>query len=169
METEEARATLYAFIKGQRHAVIATASNDGVPEAALINIAVTPDLEIVFETTSATRKYVNLLHNPRVCLVIGWDDDRTLQLDGLVDGPEGREYERLKAFYISVFPLRSSHEYWPGNDYYRVRVRWARLSNYIFPRKVEEFTFPVDETLYPLTRSWWARLRGPRRISRQRN
>ena len=169
METEESRATLYAFVKDRRHAVIATASNEGAPEAALINIAVTPDLEIVFETTSATRKYVNLMRNPRVCLVIGWDDDRTLQLDGLVDGPEGREYERLKAFYISAFPQRSSHEYWPGNDYYRVRVRWARLSNYNFPRKVEEFTFPVDETLYPLNRSWWARLRGPRKVSRQRN
>jgi hypothetical protein len=169
METEEARATLYAFAKDRRHAVIATASNDGLPEAALINIAVTSDLEIVFETTSATRKYVNLLRNPRVCLVIGWDDDRTLQLDGLCDGPEGREYDRLKAFYISVFPQRSSHEYWPGNDYYRVKVRWARLSNYNSPRKVEEFAFPVDETLYPLKRSWWALLRRPRRVSRQRN
>ena len=150
-------------------AVIATASNTGEPEAALINIAVTPDLEIVFETTSATRKYVNLMRNPRVCLVIGWHDDRTLQLDGLVDGPEGRDYERLKAFYISAFPQRTSHEYWPGNDYYRVRPRWARLSNYNSPRKIEEFSFPLDESLYPLKRSWWARLRGPRRVSQQRN
>jgi hypothetical protein len=170
METEEARATLYAFVKDRRHAVIATASNDGVPEAALINIAVTPDLEIVFETTSGTRKYANLMRNPRVCLVIGWEDDRTLQLDGFVDVlPEGREYERLKAFYVSAFPQKSSHEYWPGNDYYRVRPRWARLSNYNFPRKVEEFSFPLDESLYPLKRSWWARLRAPRRVSQQRN
>lgn len=168
-ESRQAKATVYDFVKDRRLAVIATANNTGAPEAALINIAVTPDLEIIFETTSATRKYVNLMRNPRVCLVIGWQDDRTLQLDGLVDGPEGREYERLKAFYISVFPQRTSHEYWPGNDYYRVRPRWARLSNYNSPRKVEEFSFPLDESLYPLKRSWWARLRGPRRVSQQRN
>lgn len=165
----QAKAAVYDFVKDRRLAVIATASNTGAPEAALINIAVTPDLEIVFETTSATRKYVNLMRNPRVCLVIGWQDDRTLQLDGLVDGPEGRDYERLKAFYISAFPQKTSHEYWPGNDYYRVRPRWARLSNYNSPRKIEEFSFPLDESLYPLKRSWWARLRRPRRVSPQRN
>lgn len=169
IDSGQAKGTVYDFVKDRRLAVIATASNTGAPEAALINIAVTPDLEIVFETTSATRKYVNLMRNPRVCLVIGWQDDRTLQLDGLVDGPEGRDYERLKAFYISAFPQKTSHEYWPGNDYYRVRPRWARLSNYNSPRKIEEFSFPLDESLYPLKRSWWARLRRPRRVSPQRN
>ena len=169
IDSGQAKGTVYDFVKDRRLAVIATASNTGAPEAALINIAVTPDLEIVFETTSATRKYVNLMRNPRVCLVIGWQDDRTLQLDGLVDGPEGRDYERLKAFYISAFPQKTSHEYWPGNDYYRVRPHWARLSNYNSPRKIEEFSFPLDESLYPLKRSWWARLRRPRRVSPQRN
>jgi hypothetical protein len=140
-----------------------------VPEAALIDIAVTQDLEIVFETTSATRKFVNLTNNPRVCLVIGWDGDQTLQVDGLVDAPKGREYDRLKAFYLSTFAQKASHEYWPGNDYYRVRIRWARLSNYNMPRKIEEFVFPIDETLYPLKRGWWSHLRLSRRVSRQHN
>lgn len=169
MDDKLARATVLTFVKGRRLGVIATASNDGMPEAALINIAVTDDLEIVFETTSATRKFVNLTRNPRVCLVIGWDNDQTLQVDGLVDAPEGREYDRLKAFYLATFVRKASHEYWPGNDYYRVRIRWARLSNYNMPRKVEEFSFPIDETLYDLKRSWWSRLRFSRRVPRQRN
>ena len=160
-----AKDTIYAFAKDQKLAVIATASKTGMPEAALINIAITPDLEIIFETTSATRKFDNLLHNPRVSLVIGWNNERSLQLDGLVDLPEGRDCERLKAFYFSIFSRKGSHEFWPGNDYYRVRPRWARLSDYNFPRKVDEFSFPLDEALYPLNRNWWDLLRGLFRTS----
>jgi hypothetical protein len=127
-------------------------------------------LEIVFETTSVTRKFVNLQSNPRVSLVIGWDNDQTLQCDGLADEPDGRDLGRLKALYISTFPTRESHEFWPGNDYFRVRPQWVRLSNYYSLRKIEEFLLPVDERLYPaLKRTWWQRIRLPRKVSRQRN
>jgi general stress protein 26 len=116
MDSKLARATVYTFVKDRRLGVIATASNDGTPEAALINIAVTSDIEIVFETASATRKFLNLMRNPRVCLVIGWDNDQTLQVDGLVDAPEGHEYDRLKSFYLSTFVQKTSDQYWPGNS-----------------------------------------------------
>jgi hypothetical protein len=169
MDTEAGRLAILAFVENMRLGVIATASNSGTPEAVLINVAVTPDLEFVFETTSATRKYINLMRNPRVCLVMGWDRDQTLQMDGLADVPQGREYDRLKTFYLSIFPQKASHEYWPGNDYYRIRIRWARPSNYNMPRKIEEFSFLLDETRYPLRRGWWSRLRLAQRVPRQRN
>ena len=38
---------LYDFIAAQRFAVVATISASGVPEAALVGIAVTPDLELI--------------------------------------------------------------------------------------------------------------------------
>src|SRR5262245_54921475 len=88
------------FLRGQRMAVIATASADGRPEAALINIAVTPELDIVFETTSATRKFANLKHNPQVSLVIGWQGEKTLQLDGTVEALEASAYETLAPLFF---------------------------------------------------------------------
>jgi uncharacterized pyridoxamine 5'-phosphate oxidase family protein len=129
------------FLQAQRSGVIATAALDGRPEAALVDIATTAQGEIVFETTSATRKFGNLRDNPRVAFVVGWENEQTLQIDGNVDAPAGPELARLRDFYFSVFPQKVSHAHWPGNHYFRVRPRWMRFSDYHMPRLVEEFRF----------------------------
>ncbi len=126
------------FLRAHRLAVMATASADGRPEAALINIAATPDLEIVFETVSATRKFANLRNNPLVSLVVGWQEGKTLQLDGVVEELEAAAYEKLVPIFFSAFPQQRSHEYWPGNIYFRIRPFWVRLSDYGHPRQVQE-------------------------------
>ena len=170
MATEQDVAKLHHFMKERRLGVIATSGEGNRPEAALMSIAVTPNLEIIFETTAATRKSANLARNPRVSFVIGWQGDRTLQYDGLVDRPQGAEFDRIKAFFLSVFPQKTSDEFWPGNDYFRVRPRWIRFSDYNIPRKIEEFDFPVNESQYPaLQQGWWRRLRNPRPREKQRN
>lgn len=165
MDENAAKSQLIAFIGRHKLGVIATSSPAAVPEAALINIAVTPDFEIVFETTAATRKCGNLRDNPRVAMVIGWNDDQTLQIDGLVELLEGSNRDRLKAIFVDAFPNKASHEFWPGNDFYRVRPFWARFSNYTPPRKVEEFHFPENLPKPPGPR-WWQvnpfRVREPR-------
>ena len=54
----------------QRLAVLATQKNDQ-PYASLMLFAATPDLkEIVFLTPDTTRKYDNLVHNPKVAILI---------------------------------------------------------------------------------------------------
>lgn len=156
MEPDAIKARLIAFMQRHELGVIATASLQGHPEAALVNIAVTPSFEIVFETTAATRKCVNLRDNPRVALVIGWEDDQTLQIDGSVEVlEEGAARGRLKGIFMTTFPRKASHEYWPGNDFYRVKPYWARLSNYNPPRKVEEFHFPENRPEPMRRRRWW--------------
>ena len=135
------RDDILRFLQAQRCGVIATATLDGRPEAAFVEIAPTAQGEIVFETTSATRKFGNLRDNPRVAFVVGWEDEQTLQIDGIVDAPQGSELARLRDFYLSVFPQKASHPSWPGNHYFRVRPRWMRFSNYHMPRSVEEFRF----------------------------
>lgn len=149
---------LYEFIQARPQAVIATASRKGKPEAALIDIAVTSDLEIIFETTSATRKFANLESNPVVSFVIGWQGDETLQYDGIVDEPSGPTLERIRNQYLSRFPEKLSHQYWPGNGYFRARPSWIRFSSYYAPRKIREYQFPLyDGAVAP---SWWHRLLG---------
>jgi len=155
------QAELFEFMRANGLAVIATASPRGAAEAALLDIAVTPELEIIFETTDATRKFRNLKDNPRVALVVGWDNDQTLQYEGLVDEPLGREQERITAHYFSVFPQKLSHRNWPGNHYFRVRPAWIRFSNYNSPRTVEEHQFALpDEGKAEARDSFFARLKN---------
>jgi hypothetical protein len=153
------QAAVLEFIQGHRLAVVATASRSGVPEAALVNFAVTPELEIIFETTTAARKFPNLKYNPQADFVIGWENGRTLQCSGLVDEPDGREGERVRGTYLAAFPSTVSHQYWPGNSYFRLRPFWFRLSDYNPPRKVLELELSGRPARIGLGRCWLRALR----------
>jgi pyridoxine/pyridoxamine 5'-phosphate oxidase len=72
------QAGLYSFLKQYRYAVVSSASPGGTPQSALIGIAVTPALEIIFDTVKMSRKYPNLKAQPSCSLVIGWEGEQTV-------------------------------------------------------------------------------------------
>jgi len=120
-------------MRSHTNAVQATVSPDGMPQAAVIGIAVTDLFEIVFDSLEATRKAVNLSKNPRVAFVIGgWmpGDERTLQYEGIVDRPTGVELEALKAIYYARFPSGQSRLSWLGLVYLRARPTWIRYTDF---------------------------------------
>jgi pyridoxine/pyridoxamine 5'-phosphate oxidase len=135
------RNTLVQFIRERGLGVVSTISPAGAPEAALVNLAVTDDLELVFYTLQDARKCVNLRRNRRIAIVIGWEDERTLQVEGLADEPHGGELDRLKDMYSAARPNARAQMAWPGLTWFRVRPKWVRLSNYGHPWSVEEMTF----------------------------
>lgn len=73
---------VYRFIRQHQLAVISTVSPELKPEAALIGIAVSEKLELIFDTVKSSRKFQNILHNPAVALVVGWDNEITVQIEG---------------------------------------------------------------------------------------
>jgi hypothetical protein len=126
-------ADLLAFLRLHRWAIEATASTTLAPQAAIIGVAVTDRLEIVFDTLSSSRKAANLRANPRIALVIGgWSDQdpRTAQCEGVADFPAGAELERLRQVYLAAFPDGTARLSWPGITYVRVRLSWVRYSDF---------------------------------------
>jgi general stress protein 26 len=123
-------AELLVFLRHHRLCVEASASPDGGPAAAVVGFAVSDDLEIVFDTIGTTRKMQNLRHDPRVALVIGWDEEQTVQIEGLADEPKGAELERLKKVYFAAWPDGVERESWKDITYVRVRPTWARYSDF---------------------------------------
>jgi hypothetical protein len=118
------------FIRRHRYAVQASTAADGAPQAAVVGIAITDAAEVVFDTLGTSRKAQNLRREPRIALVVGWDEEQTLQLEGVADEPTGDELLRLKRVYLAAFPDGVERETWPDITYVRARITWARYSDF---------------------------------------
>ncbi|MBX3229049.1 MAG: pyridoxamine 5'-phosphate oxidase family protein [Labilithrix sp.] len=124
------RRELVEFLRAQKWAVEASVTTAGAPQAAVIGVAVTDDLELVFDTVTDTRKAVNLRADPRIALVMGWDEGKTAQIEGVADEPAGEDLKRLKHVYLTKFPDGLEREQWPNITYFRVRPTWIRFSDF---------------------------------------
>jgi general stress protein 26 len=134
-------AALLTFLRKHRIGVLATVSPAGEPESAVVGIAFTDQLEIVFDTIDNTRKCQNLRKHSSIAFVIGWDTEITVQYEGVADEPKGTELDRVKEAYLVVYPECRDHESWPGITYLRVRPVWARYSDFnTDPWTIVEFT-----------------------------
>jgi pyridoxine/pyridoxamine 5'-phosphate oxidase len=137
------KAALHAFIAQHRYGVISSISPNGNPQSALVGIAVTPGLEIIFDTLKASRKYPNLRAHPVCSFVIGWAGEQTVQFEGIAFEPDASDLERYRQTYFSAWPDGPARSNWPGIAYLVVRPRWIRYSDYaLSPPLVAELSFP---------------------------
>jgi hypothetical protein len=138
------RASLYSFMSKYRYGVVSSTSSAGNSQSALVGIATTPDLEILFDTVSSSRKYSNLIERPRCSFVVGWGTEQTVQFEGTAILPEGQELKRYQNAYFAVWPECRTHLKWPGIVYFVVRPAWIRFSDYDQkPSLIEEMTFQI--------------------------
>lgn len=136
MQLEE----LYNFIHARRLAVISTTSPVGNPQSALVGVAVSRELHIVFDTVKSSRKYTNLQADPRISLVSGWDGEITVQYEGIAVEPEGEALHQAKSLYFQTWPDGVDRQQWPGIIWFLVTPRWIRFSDFNSGR-IEESNF----------------------------
>ena len=137
------QAELYLFIARQRLAVLSSVTRQSWPQSALIGIAVTGELEIIFDTLKTSRKYLNLLAEPACSLVIGWTDEQTLQFEGIAQELKSDDLENYQRVYFETWPECRAHQSWPEITYFVVKPRWIRYSDFDQkPPLLCEFQFP---------------------------
>jgi len=68
------------FMAGHALGVLSSISAEGMPQSALVGIAVTDELKIVFDTLDSTRKYRNLISNAKASFVVAGRERRQSNL-----------------------------------------------------------------------------------------
>jgi nitroimidazol reductase NimA-like FMN-containing flavoprotein (pyridoxamine 5'-phosphate oxidase superfamily) len=124
------RSELIAFLRRHRLCIQGSVSSSGGPQAAVVGFAVSDEAEIVFDTIGTSRKMANLRRDPRIAVVVGWDDEQTAQIEGVADEPVGAELQRLKEVYFRAFPDGVERQGWKDITYVRVRPTWVRYSDF---------------------------------------
>jgi len=142
------QAEVYDFLSKQKLGVLGTLGEKG-PQAALMGIAVTPQLEIIFDTVKSSRKYPNLSARPACSFVIGgWGPmeqpgvEQTVQYEGYAEELKSPELERYQDIYFKTWTDGPARMSWPGIVYFVVRPAWVRYTEYgDGPPKIAEFNF----------------------------
>jgi pyridoxine/pyridoxamine 5'-phosphate oxidase len=134
----------HSIMTRSRYGVVSSIAANGSSQSALVGIAITTELEIVFDTLRTTRKYANLVARPLCSFVLWWTGERTVQFEGIAIEPQGAELERYREIYFGVWPDGPARLNWPGLVHLIVRPRWIRYSDYDqSPPLIEEMNFPV--------------------------
>ncbi len=142
------RSDLLAFMRGQQYAAQASSADAGVrPQAAVVGIVVTDELEVFFDTLADSRKAQNLRRNPAVAFVIGGfapGEAQTVQYEGIADEPAGAALSLLQHLYFARFPAGPTRERAGGITYFRVRPTWIRFSDFTRePPRLLDFVPPA--------------------------
>lgn len=120
---------LVALLRRFRMGVVSTVSAAGQPQAAIVGIAVGDTLELVFDTLSTTRKYANLVREPRVAVVMG-EGELTVQIEGRADVPAGADLARVQDIYFATWPDGRDRAAWAHITWVRIRPTWIRVSDF---------------------------------------
>lgn len=107
-----------------------------------MGVAVTPQLEVIFDTVKSSRKYANLIARPACSFVFGWANEQTVQYEGEAEELDGSELRRCQEVYFRVWPDGPTRLTWQGIVYFLVKPKWIRYSNYDQnPPLILEFVF----------------------------
>jgi hypothetical protein len=130
---------IFEFISKRRLGVLSSVAAGGSPQSALVGIAVSPELEIIFDTVKSSRKYGNLIANPAASFVIGWEGEVTVQYEGIAAEPTGAERDRYREIYFQTWPDGRDRLSWTGITHFVVRPTWIRYSDFdARPPRIEE-------------------------------
>lgn len=123
MMTDEQRAVAMGLLSNHPVAVIATADTTGVPGAAVVLFAETPEFGIVF-ATHPTRKFYFLQQNPKTAFAFS-KDWAAVQMHGTSKEIAGADAEKMKALFMKKHPEFNKHLL-EGSAFFLFQPTWMR-------------------------------------------
>lgn len=133
--------TVLSHLNGTKLATISTSNaKTNQPESALIAFVEDKNLNLYFQTASDTRKFNNLINNPKIALVIGFSE-KTIQYEGVATQIVNADHiARVKTmFKTKKSPTTQEFLNRPNVAFFSIKPTWIAYSDYSAkPPKVEE-------------------------------
>lgn len=129
MTATDRRNEILEFIGSKSLMSISSISSQGQPQAAVVGFGETDDFRLVFGTSNTSRKYQNLQRNKAVAVVIGWDDTRTVQYEGVARELAKDEAEQYAELYFAKNPHARKYKDLPDQRYFMLTPTWIRYTN----------------------------------------
>lgn len=126
MNKTKALALAKKIIQSYDRFVLATASRSGKPQVAFLSYANDRKVNLYFYTLNDSRKYKNLITNPRVGAAI-YSDVGYLQLDGVAKELRGIPEHVAQRLLIARIGKRSEYHDDPRVRYFRLKPTWIRV------------------------------------------
>lgn len=116
------------YLKNLTHCVLSTVTLDNHSESAFVAFSENDALEIMIGTSKKSRKYHNILHNPNVSVVFGFDGQTSMQYEGIAHLPEMDELRHRLGRHYLKHPWAVKYEHDPEQTYVVIKPVWARIS-----------------------------------------
>lgn len=117
------------FLESSKTCVIATVDDQGKPMAATVGFSHDENFEIIVATSEQTQKYKNILANPKVALVVGFELPYTVQYEGLAKVVTAEELgDRLTRHFEKV-PAAKKFAGTDDQKYILITPEWMRFSD----------------------------------------
>jgi len=133
------RALIVDFIRSQRFAVVASTWN-GLAQAAVVAYSQMKEVELIFGTYTASRKYRNISTDPRVAIVIGWDEAVTVQYEGTAVELSGEEKDICQQIHLQKHHKSEKYAFREDQRYFKVVPEWIRYTDI---SQEPEFSFEI--------------------------
>lgn len=118
------------FMREHDLGVLSTVNTKGLPESSVVGFSEADNFELIIGSFISARKTENIKNNPFVSFVVGWDEGRTVQLEG-----EAREVtdpqEKAEAVRIHLAKIPTAAKYVEAQEekIFKVKPNWVRYSD----------------------------------------
>ncbi len=126
---------IFDLVRFNIYAVVSTINKASQPESALVGISHNSKHELIFATSSNTRKVENIRNNPNVSLVIGGSDGslQSVQIEGVARVLNHKDAKNYAETHYQKIPSAREHQFTPGECFVVVTPLWARYTSYLSP------------------------------------
>ena len=139
---DEKKKKILALLKTRTLGVVSTIdSKNNKPESALIAFSETDDLELIFGTSSDSRKFTNIQINPRVAFAVN-QDKTTVQYEGVAKVTDGEEAKQCQTVHFAKNASSVKYAQDEKQRYIKISPDWIRYSNHSSsPKDIFEINF----------------------------